>query len=125
MDENTAKLIEQLAQKLGTTSEYLWRVLLKQAQIDATTNLIQIVLILLFGWGLYKIHRKLMKKTGNEEYAKNLYYRYEEMASLPMIIGAIVFAIMSIWSFFCISNIVDGYFSPEYWALNKIIYYLK
>lgn len=39
MEEKTIKLIEQLAQKLGTTTEYLWAVLLKQAPIDATVVL--------------------------------------------------------------------------------------
>lgn len=29
MDHNTQKLLEQLAAKLGTTTEYLWGILLK------------------------------------------------------------------------------------------------
>ena len=105
MNENTARLIEQLA---------------KQAPIDATTKLIQITLILLFGWGLYKIHRKLMK-TSDDEYARTLYYEYQEMAALPMIIAGIVFASMFIYAFFCIGDVVNGYFNPEYWALKQIL----
>ena len=69
-------------------------------QIDATTKLIQIIIMLLFGWGLYKIHRKLMK-TSDDEYARTLYYEYQEMAAIPMIIAGIVFAVMFIYSFFC------------------------
>lgn len=33
MNEQTTKLIEQLAKELGTTAEYLWTVLLKQSPI--------------------------------------------------------------------------------------------
>lgn len=125
MNENTAKLLEQLAQKLGTTSEYLWRVLLKQATIDATVNLIQITLIMLFGWMLYKIHRMLMVKKDYDGYNETGYSKYEEMAAIPMIIGCVVFAIMFIYAFFCIGNVVIGYFYPEYWALNKVLSSLK
>lgn len=122
MNENTAKLLEQLAQKLGTTSEYLWKVLLKQAPIDATVNLIQIMLIMLFGLVLYKIHRRLMKEDANNDTG---YYKYEEMAAIPMIIGGVVFAIMFIWAFCCIGDVVNGYFNPEYWALNKVLSSVK
>jgi len=124
MNENTAKLLEQLAQKLGTTSEYLWKVLLKQAPIDATVNLIQITLIMLFGLMLYKIHRKLMKKDEGE-YGETGYSKYEEMATIPMIIGGIVFVIIFICAFFCMGDVVNGYFNPEYWALNKVLSSLK
>jgi len=34
MDSKTAQLIEQLAQKLGTTTEYLWSILIRQAADD-------------------------------------------------------------------------------------------
>lgn len=125
MNENTAKLIEQLAQKLGTTSEYLWKVLLKQAPIDATINLIQITLIVLFGWMLYKIHRKLMVKKDYDGYNETGYSHYEELAGIPMVIGGIVFAIMFICAFCCIGDVVNGYFNPEYWALNKVMSSLK
>jgi len=69
MNENTAKLIEQLAQKLGTTSEYLWGVLLKQASISATVTLLKTIAILLFGWFLWKTHKRLLKKESEDRYA--------------------------------------------------------
>ena len=120
-DNNSTKLIEQLAAKFGTTTEYLWGVLLRQAPIDSTINLIQIALVMLFGWFLYKTHKRLMKKDGDGNYARNSYEKYEMGATLPMVIGAIVFAILIFVSFLCIPDIINGYFNPEYWALNKIL----
>ena len=38
MNEATAKLIEELAAKLGTTAEHLWGVLVRQAPISATVS---------------------------------------------------------------------------------------
>jgi len=121
MNDNTTKLLEQLAAKFGTTTEYLWRVLLKQAPIDSTINLIQIGLVMLFGWFLYKTHKRLMKKDGEGDYAKTYYEKYEAGAVIPMVIGAIVFAIFFLASFFCIPDVINGYFNPEYWALDKIL----
>jgi hypothetical protein len=121
MNDNTAKLLEQLAAKFGTTTEYLWGVLLRQAPINSTINLIQITLVMLFGCFLYKTHKRLMKKDGEGDYAETYYEKYEAGAVMPMVIGAIVFAIFFLASFFCISDVINGYFNPEYWALDKIL----
>jgi ABC-type phosphate transport system permease subunit len=121
MNENTAKLIEQLAQKLGTTSEYLWRILLKQAAVDATTTLIQFLAVILFGITLWKIHKKLMKKVSDDKYAETGYDKYEEGAIVPMILSTVVFAILFIICFCCIGDIINGYFNPEYWALKTVL----
>lgn len=121
MNETTARLIEQLAQKLGTTSEYLWRVLLKQAAIDATVHLFQFVILILVGWFLWKIHKRLMKKPADSKYCDTYYEEYGEVAAIPMILGGLVFVILLI---FCVTNfsvIINGYFNPEYWALQKVL----
>ncbi len=125
MNDNTAKLLKQLAQKLGTTTEYLWRVLLKQAPVSATTTLLQILLILLFGWGLWKVHKHLMKKKGEEKYSENIYEEWGMGAIFPMILGALIFSIMLVISLFSISDIINGYFNPEYWALKELLNTLK
>jgi len=122
MNENTTKILEQIAQKMGTTSEYLWQVLLRQAPIEATSTLIQSILILLLGWGLYKIHCKLTKEVDGKS---SLYHKYEEKAGIPMFIGGIAFLVLFICAFCCIDSIVNGYFNPEFWALEKVMSVLK
>ena len=57
MNDQTAKLIEQLAQKLGTTTEYLWSVLIKQAPIDALSRLAFFIVSIIGGIIIYKAHR--------------------------------------------------------------------
>ena len=121
MNDNTTKLIEQLAQKLGTTSQYLWNVLLKQAPIDATITLVQTLVILIFGYILFKLHKRLSKEKDYNGYKETGYAHYEELAAFPMIIAAIAFTILIIFCFCCFSDIVNGYFNPEYWALNKVL----
>lgn len=127
MNEQTNKMIEQLAQKLGTTTEYLWSVLLKQAPIDATINLLQILFVILFGWALFKTHRKFLKDVETEEgyYRQNAYELYGFALQMPMGLSSVIFFLLLITSFFSIENIFNGYCNPEYWALMKILKTIK
>ena len=116
MNDQTTKLLEQLASKLGTTSQYLWGVLLKQAPIDATISLIQTAIILLMGWGLWKVHKNLMNDDASISYSQQ-----GEAVGIPMILATILWAVFFIAAFLCAGEIVYGYFNPEYWALHKVL----
>lgn len=119
MNETTAKLLEQLSAKLGTTSEYLWSVLLKQAPIDATITLVQTIMVIIAGIAIFKFHVHLSNDDNELSH-----YESEALAGL-MFVLAIVWIIFAIACFFCMEDIVNGYFNPEYWALNKILSALK
>ena len=55
--ENTAlKLLETLATKLGTTTEYVWSVLVKQAPISAITNASYLIIGIIVPILLWKLH---------------------------------------------------------------------
>lgn len=107
MNEQTQQLIDKLATKLGTTAEHLWGVLIKQAPISSTIDLIGIAL--LFAVLLYAY--KLLKR-----------------ADLDYADGPLAFALW--WLFFLLGLIVSiiampyilsGFFNPEYWALKQLI----
>jgi hypothetical protein len=119
MNEQTTKLIEQLAQKLGTTAEYLWTVLLKQAPISAATDALYFILVVIGSIVLWKLHRYLSKKRG--EYKHSIYYDQEETVIIPMGIIAIIWGICFIACFFSIGNIINGFFNPEYWAFKEVL----
>lgn len=121
MNDQTAKLLEQLAQKLGTTTEYLWSILLKQAPIDATVTLLQTIFILFVGWGIFKVHKRLLKKPANQDYDDSYYEKYDLGAMVPMVIVTIGWGIMAIICFCCFGSIISGYLNPEYWALKEIL----
>ena len=119
MNQETVKLIEQLANKLGTTSEYLWAVLLKQAPISSTITLIQFVLIAIFGVILYKSHKHLSNRDNEVS------YRDSDASAVAMVIGFIIFVILCIAAFLCIEDVINGYFNREFWALEYILHHLK
>lgn len=125
MNEQTSKLIEQLAQKLGTTTEYLWSVLLKQAPIQASVTLFQFLLIGLFGYVIYRAHKSLSVKKDYDGYSETGYSHYGERAGIPMTIALVIFCVLSICAFFCIEDVFNGFFNPEYWALEKVLRSVK
>lgn len=117
MNEQTTKLLEQLANKLGTTSEYLWSILIRQAPINSTITLVQFVVLALYGFILYRLHVKFSREDENE---RSIYYNVEPIMWL-MCIGLIIFIGLCIAAFIEIPDLLNGYFNPEYWALNRIL----
>ncbi len=117
MNNQTAELLKTLAGKLGTTSELLWNILLKQAHISATIQLLQTILVILFALILYKKHLKFSKETEKDN---SIYYNNEGIV-ICMIISSIICGILLIVVFICLSDIFNGYFNPQYWALEKIL----
>jgi hypothetical protein len=122
MNENTAKLLEQLASKMGTTSKYLWRILIKQTPIDATINLVQSILAIAGAFVLYSIHMKFLDKSNA---GSSIYEIFQAAAVIPMVLLSTVSLISIIGVFASMGDIVNGYFNREYWALNKILEKIK
>ena len=121
MNEQTQKLIEQLANKFGTTSEYLWSVLVKQAPITATIELIQTILLLFVGWILYKVHIKLLSQPPKQDYWKSYYEKYDAGAIAPMALITLGWGVLMMVCFCAFSTILSGLFNPEFWALDYIM----
>lgn len=120
IDGKTAELIGKLASKLGTTTEYLWGVLLQQAPVAALTTLVQCLLIVIFGVILWKIHKRLLQNA-IDGYECSYYEKYELSAQLPMTFGLIIFVVGVLDAFFSVDTIVNGFFNPEYWALQQVL----
>jgi heme/copper-type cytochrome/quinol oxidase subunit 2 len=113
--KDLAPLLQALADKLGTTTQYLWNILVQQAPIQATIIVVQIVVLLLFCAFLFRLHKKFL--------ADELGYDFDDhpIRVLGMIIGAIIAIVLLVTSFFYLPDIINGYFHPEYWALDHIL----
>lgn len=125
MNENAVKLLEQLANKLGTTSQYIWAVLLKQAPIDSTITLVQIIIVGISTYLFYRLHKYLLKVDNIDGYKTSRYNHYEIGTILPMVVIGFVLIIFIIACFCSIGDLINGYFNPEYWALSKILESIK
>lgn len=111
MNEQTTKMIEELSQKLGTTVQHLWGVLVKQAPIDSTVDIFVLTLWLYFQIRLLKVIRRKTEGRSPE---------WDE--KLPPYIFWFATAGFLFLSFtYNINLIVAGFVNPEYWALKQIL----
>ena len=108
MNDQTTKLIETLAAKLGTTADHLWSVLVTQARLSATIDLSGIVICyallfisLMFGWW--------RSRDGDDFWG---------FINIILVLG---FVILSLITLTQASNIAAGFYNPEYLALREIL----
>ncbi len=118
MDKETTQLIEKLAETLGTTSEYIWEVLIKQAPVYAAGTILEIILMIIFGCILFVLHLYFSKESDN---SRSKYDKYDALIRVPMFIGAIFWFCLALVAFFSISHIITALVNPEYWALKQIL----
>lgn len=117
MNEQTTQLIEQLAQKLGTTTEYLWGILIKQAPVSATIDLIYFIIIIILCVLFWRIHRYFCKT--------DKYSDYEDLLIIPMVFIGSFILILAAMSFFSLGDIITAFINPEYWALDEVLDAMK
>jgi len=128
MNNQTSELLNQLATKLGTTTQYLWSVLLKQAPISALTTLMYLVIIIVGGFILYGANKRFSKqhKDTTRDYERTTCdYEEHEHLGVVMVISLIIWAIAFLVVFLSLSDIINGFFNPEYWALHQILSSVK
>lgn len=108
MNKETVILLNELALKLGTTTEYLWGVLIKQAPISSISLTVFIALLCVtsfFGF------RWLQKPE---------IIRHEAYPVFLLVFAGCVFASFLIICF-SFESIIAGFLNPEYWALKEIL----
>ena len=122
MDDNTLKALTALSEKLGTTSEYLWGVLLRQAHISATIDLF--VMAIWIGLAVLFL-RTVQEKTKVPQETETRPHPRAEWSGDDAFFawaGAIVFAaIVALCVGVSITDTIAGFVNPEYWALHQIL----
>lgn len=122
MNEQTNQLLRDLAEKLGTTSEYLWAALMRQAPISGTVNLLVIALWII---AMYWTYRLLIRKTKKPPISKSDPYPISEMDSDSAYWGWVAWWISAVLLAFTVGcsmeMIVASLFNPEYWSLKQLL----
>lgn len=116
MNEQTTKLIEQLAQKLGTTAEYLWSVLVKQAHTEVII-FFTVLGITIIGTVLSAYLFKYVQKFWSDEKAP-------ASAWISLVFGIIIGICVLVGTISTIANVSDvisAITNPEYWALKQVL----
>ena len=103
--------IDTLAAKLGTTADHLWTILVRQAKVEAITDIVWILLVTAATVLLYMGYRKVLER---DSYDDDHWWLGLIFLSFADGVG-IVFAI------FALLQLPTVLFNPQYWALTQIV----
>ena len=103
--------LQQIADKLGTTGEYLWKLQVTQAYVDASCIVAFYVLTMVAMYGFYKLFRFLLNEKSNID-------------GFLVLCGFILVG-MILGCMFKFKTLVTILINPEYYALTNIITMVK
>jgi hypothetical protein len=122
MNETAEKLVRELAEKLGTTAEHLWGVLMRQAPITAATDSVTAAIMIGTLWALYRLVRmKTIKppKSDDDRYPSAEWS--QEGAFMSWLILAIYALLTLVTVFYAIGTVITTTMNPEYWVLKQLL----
>lgn len=114
MNKEVVEMINELAERFGTTAEHLWSVLVNQAAISGLMDILFIVILISIAsvWIVF-----VLRKTADTSYngweSEGKFFGY--MSIFFVCFLGFFFII------FALQNIATAFFNPEYWALKQII----
>lgn len=127
MNEQTEKLIRELAAKLGTTTEHLWQVLTYQAMITGLTNIFLFLFLFCFLWISLKIIRaktKVPPKTQSNLYP-NGQWEMDGPGFAAWALWSVAVATFGIVFLTNFADITSALLNPEYFALQQVLHIVK
>jgi hypothetical protein len=110
--------LEQYAVGIGTTGEYLWGVMVKQAHVTALANLVGLVIgivLLCTGIAIALNSNKLEKIYGEGGMI------FACIISVMLFVGSLI----GIAASECIPVTITCLINPEYWAFQKVMSIVK
>ena len=116
MKEKLMSMLEVLAEKLGTTTELLWSVLVKQAGIEAQIWMMWII-VWISVFGSMAIVGIIVAFAAKKQ--------READWGCWFILTFIAFALGIIVVVGCYSQVLTLSQNPEYWALNEILHSIR
>ena len=115
--EQLTPLLEKLANKLGTTTEHLWKVLLQQVNVEMVLRQLWMSIWLWGGIGLIALAIIMIIMI--------IKYDGEEIIALPFLIIVVAIVSGSIGYYINYSKLLTLQNNPEYWALHEVLSVIK
>jgi heme/copper-type cytochrome/quinol oxidase subunit 2 len=115
------KLLEQLAAKLGTTTEYLWHVLVEAQRINGVISLVELSIAIVFVIAAVKVFHYAWVYRSPE----NAGYGDDDWRMPVLAISGVVFTVALISVLVTLEWSLLEFTRPEYAALKEILSVLK
>lgn len=117
MNTKIEEMLVDLAEKLGTTVEHLWEVLLKQSVISGVTDFFVWVIFFLtccvFSFLLLRNWKQVIENNDG----------YED--PLWRFIPAVIAFVLLFTGVFGFDNVLTKIINPEYWALKEVMKFIN
>lgn len=127
MNKETVDLLKGLADKLGTTAEHLWAVLIRQAYVSFATDLVLYALLIVWLSLCYRLVRQWLEKAS--ECKKGQKHSFEDNGQFKYELGAVLIVSLSfllcLIAAFVIPDTITKIVNPEFWALQQILETVK
>lgn len=122
MDDKTLQALTTLAAKLGTTAEYLWGVLLKQAPITGVIDLAMMAawVLLTVMWCRFVLRKTTAPTPTDEDRCPRADWT-EEAAFFSWASAAVLVLVTALMVTSSFSTTAAALVNPEYWALKQIL----
>ena len=120
MNDNTAKILTELADKFGTTVAHLWGVLVRQAYISAIGDVLLSLALLVVTVIWYRIVRRHTTRVDNGYGFKRADWDDEMGVALAWILCGFFLGATIIAGVLAVQSVVTAIFNPEYYALSQI-----
>lgn len=108
------KRLDAVAAKLGTTTEYLWKVLVRQGYVEGITDVLSGVTCLVMTIVLYRFTVKWTKMKPGE-------HEWTEGQSACVWLGTILGLAFAVATSACLTAGIKELLNPEYFALREIL----
>jgi hypothetical protein len=121
MNEQAMKMIGEISEKLGTTAEHIWGVLLRQAYIDSITNILSLLLGFVVCSVVWMIFGFLFVEQNNPENRVGCEF---VLVCVGVVSG--IFSIVLVLALVIgIGPIINGFVNPDFVAFNYILNNIK
>jgi hypothetical protein len=122
MNDKTLELLTRLADKFGTTVDHLWGVLVKQASLEAVTEIllaIAVVALWLWAFRFVTAKTKTPAETPEDRYPHAEWRN--EVAFVAWLIVAVGLLIALVQVSIATTTGITALLNPEYWALKQLL----
>jgi hypothetical protein len=122
MNEQVMEILRVLAEKFGTTTEFLWGILVRQSYVYGVTAIICFLVtsILIFGWNWIWWRVEVDEEASRRDQGDRVFAVY--MCRL----GGLL--LVFIWACLFLSGMLEvttALINPEYWAIKQVLGGLK
>lgn len=122
MNSDIKELLEKMAANLGTTSEFLFEKLVKQAKVNAIAGLLQLLFVIIVGVALTKyMVWQIDIGVANYSQVDNYLAVYIVLSIVDLLLCiSFIFGLFN-RVYFLIDEILKSWFTPEAYVIEEIL----